>query len=569
VTSIRFHPKDDRFFLAGSLDSKLRLWSIPDKSVAYWVSVSEMITAVSFTPDGKQAIAGCLTGLCLFYETEGLRYSTSIHVRSTHGKNARGSKITGIHTTTVPPESPNGEVKMLVTSNDSRIRLYNLRDKSLEQKFRGATNNSSQIQARFSSDARYIICGDEHGKAFIWSIDWLEREAVLLEFFEAHNSATTVTSFAPMTARQRLGGSEDPVYDLCNPPPVTLLSKTEEAARSRESIHSWQPGDDTAEKRSPSVSSVAGDSTPSYKMPGERLPPSYQSRAQHKDGNIIVTGSADGVIKVFRQDCAWRQRQRALETASIFSKRLGRHSSLATNSSSLRLRRKDSSGMQNPSDRVNSWRQNIQSMSSKSSLDRTRPSSLLNGRTSSIRSISPIKEHASEKEIRLRGPLKSSTWPLKPKVDTPSPPLPSLSQRSQQAPVGPRQNMSDLTPTRKSPRPLQAPAPVLIPTSSSSSSSSSSDETFDSADEEPQSAPTHTTGASVPPLQRTDSATYWARDAWRDQVAQQLVTANQLTPTNGRPMVSRGNSDRSVLTEEMSSAGEAGEASRPGSRGWG
>ncbi|KAK5276342.1 hypothetical protein LTR40_011748, partial [Exophiala xenobiotica] len=36
VTSIQFHPRDDRFFLAGSLDSKLRLWSIPDKNVAYW-----------------------------------------------------------------------------------------------------------------------------------------------------------------------------------------------------------------------------------------------------------------------------------------------------------------------------------------------------------------------------------------------------------------------------------------------------------------------------------------------------------------------------------------------------
>ena len=30
VPSIAFHPKDDRFFLAGSLDSRLRLWSIPD-----------------------------------------------------------------------------------------------------------------------------------------------------------------------------------------------------------------------------------------------------------------------------------------------------------------------------------------------------------------------------------------------------------------------------------------------------------------------------------------------------------------------------------------------------------
>lgn len=134
VTSISFHPRDDRFFLAGSLDSRLRLWSIPDKSVAYWNRLPDLITAVAFTPDGKTAIAGCLNGLCSFYETEGLKYHTQIHVRSSHGRNAKGSKITGIQSLNYPPEDLNAEVKLLITSNDSRVRLYNFRDKSLEMK---------------------------------------------------------------------------------------------------------------------------------------------------------------------------------------------------------------------------------------------------------------------------------------------------------------------------------------------------------------------------------------------------------------------------------------------------
>ncbi|VDQ04374.1 unnamed protein product, partial [Trichobilharzia regenti] len=33
VPTIVFHPKDDRYFLSGSLDGKLRLWNIPDKKV--------------------------------------------------------------------------------------------------------------------------------------------------------------------------------------------------------------------------------------------------------------------------------------------------------------------------------------------------------------------------------------------------------------------------------------------------------------------------------------------------------------------------------------------------------
>ena len=31
-----FPSQDDRYFLSGSLDGKLRLWNIPDKKVALW-----------------------------------------------------------------------------------------------------------------------------------------------------------------------------------------------------------------------------------------------------------------------------------------------------------------------------------------------------------------------------------------------------------------------------------------------------------------------------------------------------------------------------------------------------
>lgn len=82
VTSIAFHPTDDRFFLAGSLDAQLRLWSIPDRNVAFQAPSSQFITAVAFTPDGKMAICGMLSGLCTFYATEGLKLKYQIHVRS-------------------------------------------------------------------------------------------------------------------------------------------------------------------------------------------------------------------------------------------------------------------------------------------------------------------------------------------------------------------------------------------------------------------------------------------------------------------------------------------------------
>nr|POF21066.1 putative wd repeat-containing protein c3h5.08c [Quercus suber] len=357
VPSISFHPKDDRFFLAGSLDSKLRLWSIPDKSVAYLAQVPDMITAVAFTPDGKSAVAGCLSGLCMFYETEGLKYQSQIHVRSSRGQNAKGSKITGIQAY----HAAGGDVKILITSNDSRIRLYNFRDKSLELKLRGNENGSSQIRATLSDDAKYVVCGSEDRKAYIWSLGPAEgekRDKRPVEMFEAHNTITTAVCFAPTKTRHLLSKSEDPVYDLCNPPPITLRSRAEQTESQSSSKAPTESG---------SVRHVSTDADAKYDKPLES--PAYLARSGHKGGNIIVTADYTGKIKVFRQDCSYSKRARADEwdRASLFAKRsagrLSRNGSVATKASqrSLTLEGRASTSTAPPSERILSWRQNIAS----------------------------------------------------------------------------------------------------------------------------------------------------------------------------------------------------------------
>ncbi|KAG8008152.1 WD repeat-containing protein 44 [Nibea albiflora] len=165
VTAIAFHPRDDRYFLSGSLDGKLRLWNIPDKKVALWNEVdgqTRLITAANFCQNGKYAVIGTYDGRCIFYDTERLKYHTQIHVRSTRGRNKVGRKITGI-------EPLPGENKILVTSNDSRIRLYDLRDLSLSMKYKGYVNSSSQIKASFSHDYSFIVSGSEDRYVYIWS----------------------------------------------------------------------------------------------------------------------------------------------------------------------------------------------------------------------------------------------------------------------------------------------------------------------------------------------------------------------------------------------------------------
>ena len=99
VSSIAFHPKDERLFISGCLDCRLRLWSIGERCVKAWNELpsGNHITAVAFSQQGNVAMAGTSTGFVLFFHTENdLKYQTQLHVRSQHGKNKQGRKISSI-----------------------------------------------------------------------------------------------------------------------------------------------------------------------------------------------------------------------------------------------------------------------------------------------------------------------------------------------------------------------------------------------------------------------------------------------------------------------------------------
>ncbi|CAK7206633.1 hypothetical protein SEUCBS139899_009433 [Sporothrix eucalyptigena] len=399
VSKVAFHPKDDRFFLAGCLDATLRLWSIPDKNVAFSAQLSDMITAVAFSPDGKMAIAGLLSGFCYLLETEGLKLLTQIHVRSSRGRNAKGSKITGI----VPIVLPNtraGDAAILVTSTDARVRLYNLRDKTLDCKFKGHEHASGQLAASFSDDGKYVIVGSEARKVFIWNAtpsDSITKDRYPSETFDAHGDMVTTAIFAPVKTRQLLGASGDPIYDLCNPPPIQLMSLEETLAS--------QSHDEGA--------GAAPTSAPAPPRARPEESPAYIARSTHYDGNIIVTSDDTGIIKVFRQDCAAKKRKHeSWETGSSFKgnqRIVGRSGSIITrtSASSAAHSRRGSLSLPpsllniggatpqmggNP-DSINRWRHGIEGGSSGNGS--SRPNSLIGTGVAptirSERSISPNK----------------------------------------------------------------------------------------------------------------------------------------------------------------------------------
>lgn len=83
-------------------------------------------------------------------------------MRSRRGKNSKGHKITGFEFV--------GNDRVLVSTTDSRIRMYNLSNYSESCKYRGGfSNESSRIRAGLSPLGQYIIAGSEDKKIYVWN----------------------------------------------------------------------------------------------------------------------------------------------------------------------------------------------------------------------------------------------------------------------------------------------------------------------------------------------------------------------------------------------------------------
>lgn len=86
VTCIQFNPMDENYFISGSIDGKVRIWTVLGYEVVDWTDIKEIVTAVCYQPDGKGAVVGSISGDCYFYDTSGnqlqMTSQTSLHVFS-------------------------------------------------------------------------------------------------------------------------------------------------------------------------------------------------------------------------------------------------------------------------------------------------------------------------------------------------------------------------------------------------------------------------------------------------------------------------------------------------------
>ncbi|GMP65732.1 hypothetical protein CsSME_00026410 [Camellia sinensis var. sinensis] len=161
VTCIQFNPVDDRFFISGSLDAKVRIWSIPDRQVVDWNDLHEMVTAACYTPDGQGALVGSYKGSCHLYNTSEnkLQQKGQINLQNKK-KKSHHKKITGFQF------APGSSSEVLITSADSRIRVIEGVD--LVHKFKGFRNTNSQISASLTANGNYVVSASEDSHVYVW-----------------------------------------------------------------------------------------------------------------------------------------------------------------------------------------------------------------------------------------------------------------------------------------------------------------------------------------------------------------------------------------------------------------
>lgn len=338
VTAVQFHPNDDRFFLSGSLDNYVRLWSILESSVTYTKDLGDdvLVTTLTFTPYGNYCLVGGFNGSVFFLETKGLhvveRHELSQGSSTTPFRHKNNKKITGIKVFENESASDVSYDKLskyniLVTTNDSKIRLVDLRLKKVVTKFKGNSNSSSSIVASLSEDCRFIISASEDHWCYLWENDnsiinnklhmamkdiYLEGKNHInekhkkiskflhenkiwrrLNFFEdskghvyaanennsytsfhPHHTKVNVAMFAPESTKKLLEFSDDIIYDLV--------------------------------KRGPKLAK-------SGIYPPRRKKYTFSPSTGLDQGYIIITSDTTGLIRVFRQDSAYYVRKSLVE----------------------------------------------------------------------------------------------------------------------------------------------------------------------------------------------------------------------------------------------------------------
>ncbi|XP_059624445.1 uncharacterized protein LOC132267321 [Cornus florida] len=293
VTCIQFNPADENYFISGSIDGKVRIWGLSKRRVVDWADVQDVVTAISYQPNGKGFVVGSVSGTCRFYESLGSNLQLNGQINIQGAKKSSGNKITGIQF------SPEHFQRIIITSEDSKIRILDGTD--VVQKYKGLPKSGSQMSASFASTGRHITSVGEDSRVYIWNYDDLcipsfkqPKSVRSCEHFFSDGVSLAIPWSGIVTEQKGLDSS----LQCC------LQTKEHQDASSRISDYECFP---LAKCFSMDGSARGSTTWPEEKLPVCDLPVAEHDQQPHNKtevlsatwGLVIVTAGWDGKIRTF------------------------------------------------------------------------------------------------------------------------------------------------------------------------------------------------------------------------------------------------------------------------------
>ncbi|CAL4968950.1 unnamed protein product [Urochloa decumbens] len=162
VTCIQFNPVDERYFVSGSIDGKVRVWDVSEKRVVDWADTRRIITAVSYQPDAKGLIVGTVPGRCRFYDQSGENMEVEKEVKVTKKKSAK-RQINSLQF------SKGDSAGIMIASAGSKIRVSE--GAGITRKFEGSRGSKVLVPPSLTSDGRYLVSAGADSNVYIWNFD--------------------------------------------------------------------------------------------------------------------------------------------------------------------------------------------------------------------------------------------------------------------------------------------------------------------------------------------------------------------------------------------------------------
>ncbi|RCV33594.1 hypothetical protein SETIT_7G094600v2 [Setaria italica] len=279
VTCVQFNPIDERYFISGSLDGKVRIWDVLDRRVTDWADTRNIITAVSYQPDGKGFVVGTTAGACRFYNQSGENIKLEKELFVQGKKKSSASRINSLKFCTSDSN------RIIITSADSKIRVA---DGDSIKKFEGPWKSKALSSPSLTSDGRYLISAGKDSNVYIWNFP-NSGDAKSVHSCELFFSKD-VTNAVPWPGVHQDGHTK----------PSCLTEKSSSAPTLRRHGEPLSPGP------WPFADGTKGSAT----WPEEKLPSAGKPESSPQLGDclsaisaawstVIVTASRDGVIRSF------------------------------------------------------------------------------------------------------------------------------------------------------------------------------------------------------------------------------------------------------------------------------